>query len=163
MISFYYVNWSMRFDRDRLDDNCHWDDKLTKFSVYKVFVCVMKNMIWWAQINVNSAQSQYLSNVLCANVLQSFCSLKTRRFVDDMQNRIDFNIHDVYYDWIVEIDVISQSEFETFREFCVLLTKSAKFDQFFQYSFFHFMILLRRAMIKKYYNKNIDDWEFDFY
>ncbi len=107
VISFYYVDWSMRFDRDRFDSNRQRDDKLTKFFVYEVFICVVKNMIWWIQINVDSTQSQYLSCVLCANVLQSFCSLKTRRFVNHMQNEIIFNIHDVHHYWKVKIDVVS--------------------------------------------------------
>jgi hypothetical protein len=141
MISFYYVNWSVRFDRDWFDDNCHRDDKLTKFSTHEVFICVMKNMIWWAQIDVNSTQSKHFSCMFSADVLQSSSSLKTRRLIDDVQDEIIINVHDVHYYWIVEIDVIiSQDKFETFREFIMFLTKGTEFDQFFQYWFFRFVV-----------------------
>jgi hypothetical protein len=97
-------------------------------------------MIKKAQINVDSAQTKHVADVLSRDVLQSFNSLKSADLVDYVQDEMIFNIHDVDDDWIIEIDVILQDKFETFRWFCVLLTKSAKFSEFFQNCFFYFVI-----------------------
>ncbi len=75
----------------------------------------MQYVIRW--INVNLAQTKHLSNVFSTDVLQLSSSLKARDVVDHMKNRAVFNIHDVYYHWVVEIEmnVIFQDEFKTFR------------------------------------------------
>ncbi len=74
----------------------------------------------------------HVSDVFNRDVLQSFSNLKFDDLVDYVQNEMIFNIHDVDNDWIIEIGIILQDKFETFRWVCVFLTKSAKFNKFFQ-------------------------------
>jgi hypothetical protein len=57
---------------------------LTKFSACEVFISVSQYVIRRIQINVDSAQAQHFSDVLDADVLQSFDDLKTRDVVDDV-------------------------------------------------------------------------------
>jgi hypothetical protein len=47
------------------------------------------------QINVDSAQTKHVSDVLSRDVLQSFSDLKSSDFVDYVQNEVIFNVHDV--------------------------------------------------------------------
>jgi hypothetical protein len=47
------------------------------------------------QINVDSAQTKHVSDVLSRDVMQSFSSLKSDDLVDYVQDKMIFNIHDV--------------------------------------------------------------------
>jgi hypothetical protein len=96
----------MSFDEYCFDDNCHWDDKLTKFFACEILVRVSLYVIRKTQIDVDLAQTKHVSDVLSRDVLQSFSSLKSDDFVDYVQNEVIFNTHNVDDDWIIEIDLI---------------------------------------------------------
>ncbi len=73
--------------------------------------------------------------MLSTDVLQSPSSLKTRRLIDDVQDGVIFDVHDVHYYGKIKIDVNLQGEFETSRGFSMFLTKGAEFGEFFQCRF----------------------------
>jgi hypothetical protein len=53
--------------------------------------------------------------MLRTDILKPSASLISSAFVDDMENGLATNIHDIDYDGVVEIDVVTERELESAR------------------------------------------------
>jgi hypothetical protein len=73
----------------------------------------MCDQVWWAKVSVDPAFSELVPSVFGRYVLQPSASLVTGSFVNDVEDWVAVDVHDININAVVELCIVSQRKSES--------------------------------------------------